>query len=163
MQEWFTSQDVIRLTGISARQLQWWDERGIVVPARQGHRRIFSFEDLTEVAVICELRSKGFSLQRMRKVVRFLQKEFSQRLAETVSGSSSYHLLTDGRTLYLETSPQQIVDILKNSRQPMFAICLSDTVRQVKAIISGRKRPGRCRPANVRGAVCSVSKSRLGS
>ena len=163
MQESFTSQDVIRLTGISARQLQWWDERGIVVPARQGHRRIYSFEDLTEVAVICELRSKGFSLQRMRKVVRFLQKEFSKRLAETVGGSSSYHLLTDGRTLYLETSPQQIVDILKNSRQPMFAICLSDTVRQVKAIISGRKRPGRCRPANVRGAVRSVSKSRLGS
>jgi DNA-binding transcriptional MerR regulator len=163
MQESFTSQDVIRLTGITARQLQWWDERGIVVPERRGHRRAYSFEDLTEVAVICELRSKGFSLQRMRKVVRFLQKEFSKRLAETVSGSSSYHLLTDGRALYLETSPQQIVDILKNSRQPMFAICLSDTVRQVKAVISGRKRPGRCRPANVRGVVRSVGKARLGS
>ncbi len=159
----FTSQDVIRLTGITARQLQWWDERGIVVPARQGHRRIYSFEDLTEVAVICELRSKGFSLQRMRKVVRFLQKEFSKRLAETVSGSSSYHLLTDGRTLYLETSPQQIVDILKNSRQPMFAICLSDTVRQVKAVISGRKRPGRCRPEDIRSGVRSVGKARLSS
>ncbi len=163
MQETFTSQDVIRLTGITARQLQWWDERGIVVPARQGHRRIYSFEDLTEVAVICELRSKGFSLQRMRKVVRFLQKEFSKRLAETVGGSSSYHLLTDGRTLYLKTSPQQIVDILKNSRQPMFAICLSDTVRQVKAIISGRKQPGRCRPENIRRAVRSVGKARLSS
>ncbi len=159
MQESFTSQDVIRLTGITARQLQWWDERGIVVPARQGHRRVYSFEDLTEVAVICELRSKGFSLQRMRKVVRFLQKEFSKRLAETVGGSSSYHLLTDGSTLYLETSPQQIVDILKNSRQPMFAICLSDTVRQVKAVVNGRKRPGRCGPEKSR----SVRKLRLGS
>jgi len=99
MQETFSTQEVIRLTGITARQLQWWDERGIVAPARQGHRRTYSFEDLTEVAVICELRNKGFSLQRMRKVVRFLQKEFSKRLAETVSGSSSYHLLTDGRTL----------------------------------------------------------------
>ena len=159
MQESFTSRDIIRLTGITARQLQWWDERGIVVPARQGHRRIYSFEDLTEVAVICELRSKGFSLQRMRKVVRFLQKEFSKRLAETVSGSSRYHLLTDGRTLYLETSPQQIVDILKNSRQPMFAICLSDTVRQVKAIVSGRKRPGRCAPEKIR----SIRRLKLGS
>ncbi len=159
MQESFTSQDVIRLTGITARQLQWWDERGIVVPARQGHRRVYSFEDLTEVAVICELRSKGFSLQRMRKVVRFLQKEFSKRLAETVGGSSRYHLLTDGSTLYLETSPQQIVDVLKNSRQPMFAICLSDTVRQVKAVVNGRKRPGRCSPEKSR----SVRKLRLGS
>jgi len=146
----FTSREVVLLTGITARQLQWWDERGIVVPARQGHRRIYSFEDLTEVAVICELRSKGFSLQRMRKVVRFLQKEFSKRLAETVSGRSNFHLLTDGRSLYLETLPQQIVDILKNSRQPMFAICLSDTVREVKAIVSGRKRPGRCAPEKVR-------------
>jgi hypothetical protein len=99
----------------------------------------------------------------MRKVVRFLQKEFSKRLAETVSGSSSYHLLTDGRSLYLETSPQQIVDILKNSRQPMFAICLSDTVRQVKAVISGRKRPGRVAQANVRGVGRSVRKARFGS
>ncbi len=162
MQESFTSQDVIRLTGITARQLQWWDERGIVAPARQGHRRVYSFEDLTEVAVICELRSKGFSLQRMRRVVRFLQKEFSKRLAETVSGSSSYHLLTDGSTLYLETSPQQIVDILKSSRQPMFAICLSDTVRQVKAVVRGRKRPGRCVPEKSRG-LRSQRKLRLGS
>jgi len=146
MQESFTSRDVIRLTGITARQLQWWDERGLVVPAREGHRRIYTFEDLTEVAVICELRRKGFSLQRMRQVVRFLQKEFSKRLAETVSGTSNYHLLTDGRALYLETSPQEIVDILKNSRQPMFAICLSDTVRRVRAVVTGRKWPGRCAP-----------------
>jgi DNA-binding transcriptional MerR regulator len=159
MQETFTSRDIIRLTGITARQLQWWDERGLVVPSREGHRRVYSFEDLTEVAVICELRRKGFSLQRMRKVVRFLQKEFSKRLAETVSASSSYHLLTDGRTLYLETSPQQIVDILKNSRQPMFAICLSDTVRQVKDLVSGRKRPVRCAPER----NSSVRKLKLGS
>ena len=140
MKDQFTSREIVSLTGITPRQLQWWDERGIVVPARQGHRRLYSFEDLTEVAVICELRRRGFSLQRVRKVVRFLQKEFSRRLAETVSGASDYHLLTNGKTLYLETSPQQIVDILKNSRQPMLAICLSDTVRQVRAVIRSSKK-----------------------
>lgn len=145
----FTSREVVQLTGISARQLQWWDERGIVVPARQGRRRLYSLEDLSEVAVICELRDRGFSLQRVRKVVRFLQHEFGKRLAETVSGSSNYHLLTDGNSLYLETSAQQIVDILKNARQPMLAICLSDTVRRVRANIQGGKK--RCRPAE-RGA-----------
>jgi hypothetical protein len=87
------------------------------------------------------LRRRGFSLQRMRKVVRFLQREFSKRLAETVSGASDYHLLTDGRHLYLETSARQILDILKNSRQPLLAVCLSDTVRQVRAVIRhGKKR-----------------------
>jgi len=133
---------VILLTGITPRQLQWWDERCIVVPAREGHRRLYSMEDLAEVAVICELRRKGFSLQRVRKVMRFLQREFSKRLAETVSGASEYHLLTDGKTLYLETSARQIVDILKNARQPMFAICLSDTVRQVRAEIRAKKNNG---------------------
>ena len=140
MQQQFTSRDVVELTGITPRQLQWWDERGIVVPVREGHRRLYSFEDLSEIAVICQLRRKGFSLQRVRKVVRFLQKEFGKRLAQTVSGASDYHLLTDGKSLYLETSPQQIVDILKNSRQPMLAICLSDTIRQVRADIHSSKK-----------------------
>src|SRR5215831_17844756 len=140
MQTQFTSREVVELTGITPRQLQWWDERGIVVPSRDGRRRLYSLEDLSEIAVLCELRQRGFSLQRMRTVVRFLQREFGKRLAETVSGSSEYHLLTDGTHLYLETSPQQIVDILKNSRQPMLAICLSDTVRRVQAVIRANKK-----------------------
>jgi len=139
MKEHFTSREVVALTSITLRQLQWWDERRIVVPVREGHRRVYSLEDLAEIAVICELRDRGFSLQRVRKVVRFLQKEFGKRLADTVSGTSDYHLLTDGKTLYLETSAQQILDILKNARQPMLAICLSDAVRRVRANIRDRK------------------------
>lgn len=152
MQETFTSRDVVVLTGITPRQLQWWDERGIVVPSREGHRRLYSMGDLTEVAVICELRRRGFSLQRVRKVMRFLKQEFGKRLAETVSGTSDYHLLTDGSRLYLETSTRQIVDILKNARQPMLAICLSDTVRQVRAVIRGDKKGSTYVPATVRSS-----------
>jgi DNA-binding transcriptional MerR regulator len=150
LNERFTSRDIVTLTGITPRQLQWWDERGIVVPARDGHRRMYSMEDLAEVAVICELRRRSFSLQRVRKVMRFLQKEFGKRLAETVTGASEYHLLTDGQTLYLKTSAQQIVDVLKNSRQPMLAICLSDTVREVRAIIGSGKKSGVLVPASSR-------------
>jgi len=150
MQQPFTSRDVVSLTGITARQLQWWDERHIVVPAREGRRRLYSMEDLAEVAVICELRHRGFSLQRVRKVMRFLQREFGKRLAETVSGTSEYHLLTDGKTLYLETSPRQIVDILKNARQPMLTICLSDTVRQGHAEIRAKKNSGTSRSSSLR-------------
>jgi DNA-binding transcriptional MerR regulator len=140
MEQRFTSREVVTLTGITPRQLQWWDERGIVVPEREGHRRLYSMEDLAEVAVICELRGRGFSLQRVRKVMRFLQREFGKRLAATVSGNSQYHLLTDGRALFLETSPRQIVDILKNARQPMLTICLSDAVQRVRAEIRGAKK-----------------------
>ena len=128
-----TSNEVAALTGISLRQLQWWDERGLVVPARHGHRRLYSLDDLAEVAVIAELRRKGFSLQRMRKVVRFLRQELEKRLVETVSSGSDYHLLTDGLHIYVENSAQQVIDILKNACQPMFAVCLSDAVRRVHA------------------------------
>jgi DNA-binding transcriptional MerR regulator len=140
MERAFTSNEVMVLTGISARQLQWWDEKKIVVPTRSGHRRMYSWDDVVTMAVICDLRERGFSLQRMRKVIRFLQHEFGRSLAQTVSGSSEYHLLTDGTDLYLETSPQQIVNILKNARQPMLAICLNDALRRVRAELRTGKK-----------------------
>jgi DNA-binding transcriptional MerR regulator len=139
MKDRFPSHDVIALTGITARQLQWWDERGVVKPEREGHRRLYSLQNLTEIAVICELRRKGFSLQGVRKVMRFLDREFGKRLAEIVSRTSDIHLLTDGAHLYLETSARQIVDILKNSTQPILGVCLTDAVRQVRAEVVARK------------------------
>ena len=149
MQGRFHSHEVTELTGITARQLQWWDEQGIVVPAREGHRRLYSQADLAEVAVICQLRKKGFSLQRVRKVMRLLQ-ELGVRLADTISGTSEYHLLTDGENVYLETSPRQIVDILKNAQQPILAVCISDEVRRLRdtlrTIQTNRKAPERSTP-----------------
>lgn len=129
----FTSSEVVGLTGITPRQLQWWDERGIVVPTHEGHRRLYSLDDLAEVAVICELRRRGFSLQRVRKVMGYLQRELGKRLVETVSASSEYHLLTDGKNIFLKDSAQAVIDVLKNSRQPMLTVCLSDAVQRVQA------------------------------
>jgi len=139
MPDQFLSHDVIALTGITARQLQWWDERGVVKPEHQGHRRLYSMQNLTEIAVICELRRKGFSLQGVRKVMRFLEREIGKGLADIVDRDSDVHLLTDGKHLYLETSAKQIMDILKNSSQPILGICLSDAVRQVRSEVVARK------------------------
>jgi DNA-binding transcriptional MerR regulator len=157
MQDSFSSQEVIVLTGVTARQLQWWDERGVVKPARVGHSRLYSMQDLTEMAVICELRRKGFSLQGVRKVMRFLQREFSKGLAEIVGRNSDVHLLTDGTHLYLETSAKQIVDILKNSSQPILGVCLSDAVRQVRAEVVARKGSTSVIPLAERRRVRKVS------
>jgi hypothetical protein len=96
-------------------------------------------QNVMAIAVISELRRKSFSLQGVRKVMRFLQREFGKGLAEIVSRNSDVHLLTDGKRLYLETSARQIVDILKNSSQPILGICLSDAVRQVRAEVVARK------------------------
>jgi len=131
MPQTFTSKEVVVLTRISARQLQWWDEQGIVVPARDGHKRSYSIADLAEVAILCELRECGFSLQKIRSVIRFLQKELGKRLVETVAAASEYHLLTDGQHIYLEDSARGVVDLLKNARQPMLTVCLSDAIQRV--------------------------------
>jgi DNA-binding transcriptional MerR regulator len=139
MDQRFTSAQVVRLTGITPRQLQWWDERGIVVPKREGRRRLYSAEDITEIAVICALRRKGFPLQKVRRIMKFLQRELGRRLAEAVSNGSDYHLLTDGKRVYLENSQREVIDILKNSRQPLLGVCLSDTVREVRAEIFNRR------------------------
>jgi DNA-binding transcriptional MerR regulator len=161
MQDRFPSQEVIALTGITARQLQWWDERGVVKPERHGHRRLYTLQNLTEIAVICQLRRKGFSLQGVRKVMRFLERELGKGLAEIVDRSSDVHLLTDGKNLYLETSARQIVDILKNSDQPILAVCLTDTVRQVRAdaheAIIDRKSSTSVIPASERKRARKVS------
>ncbi len=157
MSDQFSSQEVIALTGITARQLQWWDERGVVKPERAGHRRQYSMQGLTEIAVIGELRRKGFTLQGVRKVMRFLQGELGKGLAEMVDRNSDVHLLTDGDRLYLETSAKQIVDILKNSRQPILGICLSDTVRQVRADVIARKVSTSVTSSTVRKRARKVS------
>jgi len=139
MKRQFTTNDVIALTGLTGRQLQWWDERGLIKPSREGHRRIYSWDQLVTAAVICQLRRRGFSLQRVRKVVAFLGREFGTNLAATARAASEYHLLTDGTNLYLRTSARQVVDLLKNSAQPMFDICLSDEVRRVRAQLARQK------------------------
>src|SRR5262249_49820939 len=139
MDEQFTSAQVVRLTGITPRQLQWWDERGIVVPRREGRGRLYTADDITETAVICALRRKGFPLQEVRRSIKLLQRELGRRLAEAVSNGSEYHLLTDGKRVYLENSQREVIDILKNSRQPLLGVCLSDAVREVRAEIFNRR------------------------
>lgn len=147
MEHRFTSSQVVSLTGITPRQLQWWDECGIVVPQREGRRRLYKLDDVTEIAVICALRRKGFPLQRVRRIMKFLQKEFGRRLASAVSSGSEYHLLTDGKRIYVEDSQRQVIDILKNSRQPILGMCLSDAVREIHAEIFSR-RPNQRQPVN---------------
>lgn len=131
--ETFSSEEVAELGGVTPRQLQWWDERGVVSPQHHGHRRRYRLEELIEVAVIAELRSKAFSLQKIRKVLRFLQRELGRRLADVLKAGSEYHLLTDGKNIFLEDNQKKIVDILKNSRQPIIAVCLTDQVKRLAA------------------------------
>jgi len=127
----FTSSDVSRIAQVSLRQLQWWDERKVVSPQHEGHKRVYQSEEVIEITVIAELRRKGFSLQKIRRVLRFLQREMGKRLADVVQSNSDLHLVTDGKSIYLEEKQERIIDILKNAKQPMFLVCVSDQVKRL--------------------------------
>src|SRR5439155_12118762 len=104
-QQGFNSSDVARICGVSLRQLQWWDERKVVSPRQDGHKRVYMPQEVVEISVIAELRRKGFSLQKIRRVLKYLQKEMSKRLGDALAGESEIHLLTDGKSIFLEETP----------------------------------------------------------
>ncbi len=137
----YNSSEVARICGVSLRQLQWWDERSVVSPRQDGHKRIYMAEEVVEISVIAELRRKGFSLQKIRRVLRFLQKDMGKRLADAISGNTDMHLLTDGKSIYLEETPNRIIDLLKNARQPMFLVSVTDQVRRLTA--TTERKPAR--------------------
>ncbi|HYZ82870.1 MAG TPA: MerR family transcriptional regulator [Bryobacteraceae bacterium] len=139
----YASSEVARIAQVSLRQLQWWDERKVVSPRHASHKRIYLPEEVVEITVIAELRRKGFSLQKIRRVLRFLQREMGKRLHEVLNGEADLHLVTDGKSIYLEDNSERIIDILKNARQPMFLVCVTDQVRRLASFSSVVKKPVR--------------------
>jgi DNA-binding transcriptional MerR regulator len=141
----YASSDVARISGVSLRQLQWWDEQNVVSPRHDGHKRVYLPNEVIEVTVIAELRRKGFSLQKIRRVLRYLQREMGKRLSDALNNQSEVHLLTDGKSIYLEESRDRVIDLLKNAKQPMFLVCVSDQARRLEA---PPKKPARSETAS---------------
>jgi DNA-binding transcriptional MerR regulator len=132
LKDTFSTSDVLDLTGVTARQLQWWDERRIVVPARQGRNRVYSTADLLDILVIEKLRQRSISLAQVRRVLRLLHTQLHMRLADLVTGDREYHLLLAGKRIFLETDSKQIIELLRNTMQPMLLISLTDTAKPLR-------------------------------
>jgi uncharacterized protein (DUF433 family) len=76
----FTADRVLRLTGLTKRQLQYWEETGLIRPSYsrpdargRGRPRLYDFRDLVELRTVAELRRHGISLQLVRKVRDYLR------------------------------------------------------------------------------------------
>ncbi|MGI9069837.1 MAG: MerR family transcriptional regulator [Bryobacteraceae bacterium] len=121
----YTTREVAEMTQVKVRNLQYWDEQRVVSPQQAGHRRMYLPEEVVEIAVIAELRKKGFSLREIRKLLRLLKRELSERLAMPASSDSNLYLLTDGRSIHLEHEPDRIISILAKTRRPMSLVCVS--------------------------------------
>lgn len=58
---------------LSLRQLQWWDERRVIHPRHEAHRRIYNRQDVRLIAVVSALRACGCSLQTIRRILSYTQ------------------------------------------------------------------------------------------
>ena len=137
----FTWERVRRLTGLSKRQLQYWDERRFLRPSLsagrgRGHPRLYSFRDLVALRVAAELRRQGISLQEIRKVERHLRAlDYSHPLAELK------FFVTDGR-LYFEEA-----ETVRAGRRPeqivaLYTVPIQKIVESLEAgIVEMRRRP----------------------
>ncbi len=61
--EGFSSEEVAKATGATLRQLQWWDERGIIKPwfGLIEHKRLYSEPQLVTIRRMVQLRNAGVS------------------------------------------------------------------------------------------------------
>lgn len=145
----YSSREVAQLTGLSARQLQWWDKRKLFPPAIPSQKteaggfteRRYTPIELLELMVLADLRRKGFTVARIRKLLTVLRSRFKTRLYEAIEGGGPVTLYIDGENIYAKTESGDLFSILDNAAQPLMMMGEDIKLRQLIA----RERPARRR------------------
>jgi DNA-binding transcriptional MerR regulator len=120
-------------SGISYRQLDYWDSTALVLPSVRGasgsgSQRLYSFRDILVLKLIKRLLDAGVSLQKIRKAVGELRKAGIGDLAKTT-------LISDGAKVYLCTSGDQVIDLIDKG-QGVFGISVGRVLGEVEATLS---------------------------
>jgi DNA-binding transcriptional MerR regulator len=146
----YTSREVAAMTGLTARQLQWWDTKRVfashVAPkktARGGYtERRYTPVDLLELLVLAELLRQGLSVAQLRRLLDTLRDQFGVRLFETIGAGGTVTLLTDGHDVYARTSRGDLFNLLRDPLQPLLMIADVDGLRELSAR-AAREKKGR--------------------
>lgn len=71
MSQFYSTGELANLAGVSIRTVQYYDQRGILIPTAltAGGRRLYTDSDLEQLRMICFLRDLGFSIEQIRKVL----------------------------------------------------------------------------------------------
>ena len=126
----YSSREVATFTGLSARQLQIWDDSGLLSAAIPPHRteaggyteRRYTPIELFELSVLADLRHRGFSIPQLHAVVNALRDHFGARLFEATGGGGGVQLLTDGREIYARTRSGEFFNLLEAPTQPLLVV-----------------------------------------
>jgi len=128
----FNTKTVIRITGLTQRQIDYWDRTHFIKPSVKeasgyGTARLYSFIDLVQLKVAKMLIDKGISLQKIRKSINYLKKNFpdiEKPLAEM-------RFITDGETLFVLTdNKKKILDTLAKG-QMVFALAIGELIEEL--------------------------------
>jgi len=137
----FNSKAVSKITGLSFRQIDYWDRTHFIKPtvseaSGYGSVRLYSFNDLVQLRVAKTLMDKGISLQKIRKAINYLKKN----MPEIKKPLSELKFLTDGETIFVLTKDKKvIIDTLK-SGQLVFSIALGEIVEGLEGEIIALQR-----------------------
>ncbi len=145
----YSSREVAQLTGLTARQLQWWAKANLFPPTVQSHKteaggfteRRYTPIELLELMVLADLRRKGFTVARIRKLLEILKSRFKTRLYEAIEGGGPVTLFIDGENIYARNDQGDLFSILDNAAQPLMMMGEDIKLRQLIA----RERPARRR------------------
>jgi DNA-binding transcriptional MerR regulator len=155
----YSSREVAAITGLSARQLQWWDARRLIKPSIAPHRteaggyteRRYSPVDLFELAVLADLRRSGLSVAKMRQLVDTLRKRFGIRLFDAIGGGGAITLLTDGKDIYARTDNGHFFNLLRAPTQPLLVVGNEGSLKELKLRMRSKsRRKKKTAPANSR-------------
>ena len=145
----YTSREVAQLTGLTARQLQWWAQKKFFPATVASHKteaggfteRRYSPIELLELMVLADLRRKGFTVSRIRKLLHVLKTRFKTRLYDAIEGGGSMTLFIDGDNIYARTESGELFNLLDDAAQPLLMLGEDIKLRQLIA----RERPARRR------------------
>jgi DNA-binding transcriptional MerR regulator len=119
LKKFYTSREVAGLTGLSARQLQWWDSRRLFASAIPSHRteaggfteRRYTPIDVLELQVLADLRRRGFSVPRLRRLLTTLKETFGVRLYEAIGDGGPLTLFIGGDQLYARNADGRLFNL----------------------------------------------------
>lgn len=114
----FNARQACEISGITRKQLIYWDRRGIVKPSvasasGRGSRRLYSYPDLLALKATADLRGGGMSLQKIRRCASYLRRH----LPDMSRPLSFCKLVAYGETIILVKNKKALLDTVKRPGQ----------------------------------------------
>ena len=83
LRRYFTIGQLAREFGLTLRALRFYEDRGLISPAREGSTRIYTHRDRVGLAMIVKAKALGFTLSEIKETLADggLRQRVSQRLS----------------------------------------------------------------------------------